>query len=189
MLGDSTILSHASSLSAPGSDASCPRPLVLQPLCPETFDPYGQVIAPLGDGVPFGPQDAQLVLTAGQPRFYIMRLLQRGRRFERITRHRRCTQCLGALGGMPWFLAVAPPSVQPEPDLEQLQAFVVPGDCFIKLHVGTWHAGPYFDAEQVDFYNLELSDTNVVDHDTFSFGDRLGLSFELVEEEPLNLLP
>ncbi len=174
-------MSHAPSFSTPDSKAALPRPLSLQPLSSETFAPYGQVIRPLDDGISFGPQDAQLVLTAGQPRFYIMRLRQRGRCFDRITRHRRCTQCLGALGGMSWLLAVAPPSAQSEPDLALMRAFVVPGDCFIKLHVGTWHAGPYFDAEQVDFYNLELSDTNVVDHETFSFGDRLGLSFELVE--------
>ena len=30
----------------------------------------------------------------------------------------------------------------------------------IKLHLGTWHAGPLFDADSASFFNLELSDTN-----------------------------
>ena len=43
--------------------------------------------------------------------FYIMRLPHRGRRFERITFHGGCTQCLGALApAAPWYLVVAPPS-------------------------------------------------------------------------------
>ena len=38
---------------------------------------------------------------------------------------------------------------------------------FIKLHQATWHAGPFFlEAQHMDFYNLELSDTNIADHFT-----------------------
>jgi len=44
----------------------------------------------------------------------------------------------------------------------------IPGNYFIKLNQGTWHAGPYFDDEFVDFYNLELSDTNINDHHTYN---------------------
>ena len=36
----------------------------------------------------------------------------------------------------------------------------------IKLHLGTWHAGPLFDADSASFFNLELSDTNQNDHET-----------------------
>ena len=34
----------------------------------------------------------------------------------------------------------------------------------IKLNVGTWHAGPYFEQAQISFFNLEFADTNAVDH-------------------------
>ena len=49
------------------------------------------------------------------------------------------------------------------------------------MHVGTWHAGPFFGSGDAaadaadpatatrDFYNLELADTNVVDHTNFDF--------------------
>lgn len=151
-----------------------------QPVTAETFQPFGQVIFPAADGKPFDATDAQLRLEQGIPRFYIMRLTQRGRKFRAITRHGRCTQCLGALGGQEWLIAVAPPNPEPKPDRDRLQAFRIPGNCFIKLEVGTWHAGPYFEQDSLDFYNLELSDTNIVDHFTYSFAQQDELEFEIV---------
>ncbi len=47
----------------------------------ESFAPFGQVIVPAEDGAPFGAADAQLVLTNGTPRLYIMRLCSRGLAF------------------------------------------------------------------------------------------------------------
>ncbi len=156
------------------------RQLVAQPIVPASFAPYGQLIGATADGKLYDREDAQLSLSAGVPRFYIMRLHHRGRRFHRITRHQQCTQCLGSLAGKAWFLAVAPPGPSEAPDLERLQAFRIPGTCFVKLAVGTWHAGPYFDAEWVDFYNLELSDTNQTDHFTHDFRQQQQLEFEIV---------
>ncbi|MEO1683922.1 MAG: ureidoglycolate lyase [Cyanobacteria bacterium J06631_12] len=146
----------------------------------ESFRPFGQLITPQPDNVPFNPQDAQLHLDNGTPRFYIMALHQRGRRFHEITRHGGCTQCLGALDGRTWFLGVAPPSDAPQPTPEDIKVFEIPGSCFVKLEVGTWHAGPYFDDETVNFYNLELSDTNVVDHTTCDLLQTYGITFEIV---------
>jgi ureidoglycolate hydrolase len=146
---------------------------------PATFAPYGQVIMPMDDGIPYGPDDAQLDLAAGIPRFYSMQLHNRGNVFRHITRHKLVTQCLGSMLGATWMLGVAEPSPQRAmPDLQSLKAFIVPRDRFIKLHRGTWHAGPYFAAESALFYNLELSDTNVTDHDTCHLPDIFGLEFE-----------
>jgi ureidoglycolate hydrolase len=147
----------------------------------ENFSPYGQLITPSNDGKMFDERDAQLNLKNGVPRFYIMRLQTRGRKFNRITRHSQCTQCLGSLGGQEWFIGVAPPSSHPQPDLEKLKVFRIPGDCFIKLEVGTWHAGPLFDQPAIDFYNLELSDTNIVDHFTYNFAREQSIEFEIVD--------
>jgi ureidoglycolate hydrolase len=153
--------------------------LPAQPITAKSFQAYGQVIFASEDGKPYNQEDARLSLEQGIPRFYIMRLQQKGRRFSRITRHIRCTQCLGSLEGKDWLIAVAPPNEAVEPSLKDLAAFRIPGNCFIKLEVGTWHAGPYFDHEWVDFYNLELSDTNVIDHETCNLLDRFGLEFEI----------
>jgi hypothetical protein len=42
--------------------------------------------------------------------------------------------------------------------------FAYPPECFIKLGLGTWHAGPYFTEPVRDFYNLEMVDTNTADY-------------------------
>ncbi len=146
----------------------------------EAFYPFGQMITASNDNIPFSDRDAQLQLQNGIPRFYIMRLNQRGRRFHQITRHQLCTQCLGSLENKEWLLGVAPPSQAEFPPLEAIVAFRIPGNCFIKLEVGTWHAGPYFDHAWADFYNLELSDTHLVDHNTCSLLEHYGVEFEIV---------
>ncbi len=156
------------------------KPLPAKLITVEEFKPYGQLITPAKDGKSYDDQDAQLNLKNGTTRFYIMRLEKRGRKFDKITRHSQCTQCLGSLGGKEWLIAVSPPSRSDRPDLNQLAAFRIPGDCFIKLAVGTWHAGPYFDDDFIDFYNLELSDTNIVDHFSHNFRQVEQLEFEII---------
>lgn len=154
-----------------------PRPIVAQPITPEAFRPFGQMISATPDGKPFDADDAQLQLDQGTPRFYIMRLQYRGQQFHQITRHQRCTQCLGALGGKSWWLGVAPPTpTAAAPDPDAIAVFEIPGTCFVKLAVGTWHAGPYFAETWMDFYNLELSDTNQMDHDTCDLRQTYGLT-------------
>ncbi|MEB3828903.1 ureidoglycolate lyase [Phormidium sp. CCY1219] len=156
------------------------RQLPAQWVTPENFQDYGQVIFPASDGEPDPNNEAQLNLENGTPRLYIMRLDCRGRKFHQIARHVECTQCLGAREGKDWFIAVAPPSQGDRPDLDRLMAFRIPGDCFIKLEMGTWHAGPYFDWDAMDFYNLELTDTNIVDFGTYNFKTQDNLEFEIV---------
>ena len=155
------------------------RSLLSIPITPKNFAPFGQVIFASEDGTPFGPDDAQLVLDRGIPRFYIMRLHNRGLTFKTITRHQQCTQCLGSLAGKEWLLGVAPPSPDRQPNPQNIQAFKIPGNCFIKLNLGTWHAGPYFEGEWVDFYNLELTDTNISDHETVDLWEMLGVEFAI----------
>lgn len=147
----------------------------------ENFAPYGDLVLPSRDGKPFDETDAKLDLSQGTPRFYIMQLTRRGKQFHKITRHQLCTQCLGALEGKSWLLAVSPPNDSSKPDVNQLKAFQIPGNCFIKLHQGTWHAGPYFENEMINFYNLELSDTNEVDHFSYDFLAEDNLIWEITD--------
>jgi ureidoglycolate hydrolase len=157
-----------------------PTPLPAALITPENFRPYGQVITASPDHKGFDATDAQLSLEQGTPRFYIMRLPKRGRTFWKITRHVKCTQCLGSLEGKEWLMAVAPPGKSDQPDLDAIAAFRIPGNCFIKLERGTWHAGPYFEQEAIDFYNLELTDTNLVDHHTCDLKSLYGVEFEII---------
>jgi ureidoglycolate hydrolase len=162
------------------------RDLPVMDLSPESFAPYGTVILPMEDGSPVGPQDAALQLGAGVPRFYAMRLPNRGLVINRITRHRQVTQVLGSAGGLPWLLAVAPPPAEDTPDaepqLEDIRAFRIPGDAAIMLRRGAWHAGPLFETPEASFFNLELSDTNVTDHWSCDLAKRYGVTLRLVVE-------
>lgn len=157
------------------------RDLPATAITTENFAPFGELIAPIEDGVPFGPADAKLDLTQGIPRLYIMRLPRKGLVFKQITRHRGVTQCLSALGGKSWLLAVAPPKnfddPKAEPALEDIAGFLIPGTVAVKLHRGTWHAGPYFEDEEINFLNLELADTNEVDHQNSYLLKRFGFAF------------
>ena len=159
--------------------------ITVKKLSPETitreaFAPYGELIEPSPYGKPHDELDAKLELSEGRPRLYIMRSPQHGMEFDRITRHLKVTQCLGARNDRDWVIAVAPPDpTSSRPDVSRLAAFRVPGETTIKLHLGTWHAGPYFKWDYVDFFNLELSDTNQTDSEHYSFSENEGCIFRL----------
>jgi ureidoglycolate hydrolase len=159
--------------------------LVAVPLTPEAFAPFGKVIMATDDMTPATDVDEALDLSEGAPRFYIMKLDFRGYEVKGITRHRAVTQCLASVGGRPWLLGVAPPSDNADPaaqpDLEAIRAFIIPGDVSVLLYRGTWHAGPYFHSDQMSFFNLELNNTNVVDHHTCHFGPSFGFHYRLID--------
>ncbi|KAL9995723.1 putative rmlC-like cupin domain superfamily, ureidoglycolate lyase domain superfamily [Helianthus debilis subsp. tardiflorus] len=169
-----------------------PTVVKLKPIeaTPETFKDFGQVVQASPDGDQFGPHDAQLDLSQGTPRFYIMHLQDRDLKFSKITHHASVTQCLGSISGDVWYLGVAKASiVDPNADekkgenvlqsnsghlfkppaVDSVRVFKISGPKFLKLNRGTWHAGPLFKPNSMDFYNLELSNTNVVDHTSHDF--------------------
>lgn len=112
-----------------------------------------------------------------------MHLQDRPLKFSKITHHASVTQCLGSIGGDVWYLGIAKPSIigskedksdggripvqsrcghfYVPPSVDDIRVFRIAGSKFLKLNRGTWHAGPLFKADAVDFYNLELSNTNV----------------------------
>lgn len=155
----------------------------------ESIKPYATLLEAGIDGTPFGPADAPLFLGNAveyTPRFYLMKLERKALTISHITRHRKVTQCLAALNGKSWFILLAPPgdndNPNDKPDTSQLAAFTVSGSQAIALKQGTWHAGPYFLDEFVDFVNLELSDTNITDHQTVNLAVEFGLYVELLSQ-------
>ncbi|KAG7638627.1 putative rmlC-like cupin domain superfamily, ureidoglycolate lyase domain superfamily [Arabidopsis thaliana] len=166
---------------------------------PENFAEYGQVIEASRDGAGFGPNDAQLDLSRGIPRFYIMRIRDTPFDFSVLTHHASVTQCLGSIGGHVWYLGVAKPTLIEDgddgkmvdklksrsghlyapPAVEEIRIFRVSGPKFIKLNHGTWHVGPLFSDSYMDFYNLELSNTNAVDRTTYDFIKNKGVTIRV----------
>ena len=139
-------------------------------LSSEAFAPYGQVIWPEDDGGDWQLGDAELDFNQGLPRFYLMRLAAKELRVHELAAHRQVTQCLGVMDPYPWHIAVAPASHAAEQPIDattEIQAFTVPPRCILKLHRGTWHAGPLFvSPAELVFCNLELRDTNSTDRFT-----------------------
>jgi ureidoglycolate lyase len=131
---------------------------------------YGTLVEPTEDGAIFDTASAQLSLNRGTPRFYFMTLRRREMKITHITRHTQVTQCLVALNGQRWFVLLGAPEEPDKPNAtprnETLQAFEFVGPQALALHRGTWHAGPFFLTDEMIFVNLELSDTNIVDHHT-----------------------
>ncbi|HEX3576305.1 MAG TPA: ureidoglycolate lyase [Rhodopila sp.] len=160
------------------------RDLPVMDLSPAAFAPYGTVIPPMEDGTAFGPQDGVLRFGTGIPRFYTMRVPNRGMVISHITRHRQVTQVLASSGGQSWLLAVAPPPAEDVPEArpapQDIRAFRIPGDTAVMLLRGAWHAGPLFEAPEASFFNLGLSDTNVTDHWSCDLKQQFGLSLRLV---------
>jgi ureidoglycolate hydrolase len=158
--------------------------ITAQPATPGAIAPFGTLIEPGADGTPFGPGDARLELGAGTPRLYIMRLAHRPLLVKGITRHRRVTQCLAATKGMEWFICLAAPAdpgaPDAKPDPDGIACFRIPGDVALALKRGTWHAGPFFEAPEGDFLNLELSDTNETDHHTVRLDAEYGIALQIV---------
>ena len=142
-----------------------------QELTPAAFEPFGHIIEPRRTGEQFdrtkpyvpstGHGHVPLVLTNGEPVLRIMHQRLRGLRFGKMARHIRVSQCLGSIGGKDWYLGVAAPGESVA--LDEVAAFHIPGDRIVKLHVGTWHAGPHFTHEEAMFLNLENADTNSQD--------------------------
>jgi ureidoglycolate hydrolase len=162
--------------------APSPHKIAVRPLAAETFAPYGQVIATrkvFGQGVgthqdpSADPEEAKLVLSEGTPRLWIMHSGKIGTRFSRIARHRRTTQCLGSVDGTEWLLGVAPAgdlSDKAAPALADIVGFRIPAGAIVKLHLGTWHAGPHHQRDEARFLNLELMDTNEADFHAVELG-------------------
>ena len=155
-------------------DARAPFSVPAQDLTEQAFAPYGDVIKPRLSGEQFDRSNSydptnenthvKLVMTNGIPTLRIMHQRLRGLTFSKMARHLRVSQCLGSLQGKEWYLAVAAPTKDNLlPRLEDITAFRIPGDRIIKLHVGTWHAGPHFEHEECLFLNLENEDTNTRD--------------------------
>jgi ureidoglycolate hydrolase len=152
--------------------------LKAEALTHEGFDKFGVVLEALEDGTPFTPEEAVLDLSEGTPRFYLMSLEDKPLEFTRITRHLHATQTLLAVGGAEWFIAVAPAGDFAEtavPDVQDIRVFRISGETAITLRKGTWHSGPYFQAQKLNFANIELADTNVVDHHTYRLDESLGV--------------
>ena len=143
------------------------------------FEQFGTAILPVDDMTPHSISDAELIFNGANLRYYVMRLRRRPAMLGSMTRHTQATQCLSSADAQPWWLAVASAKLASE-ELDHTTVQLVnvqPGEG-VKLHQGTWHAGPFFVAPTALFFNLELSDTNITDHNSQPLTTKLGLNLK-----------
>ena len=149
-------------------------------LCDCQFERFGTAILPIDDMTPHSEIDAELVFDGTKLRYYVMRLRKRPPILASMTPHSRATQCLGSADAKAWWMAVADPALRPEElDFTSVNLVEVQPGEGVKLHQGTWHAGPYFLSSSALFFNLELSDTNLTDHNFHHLSVPIKLKLEL----------
>lgn len=116
------------------------RALTLEPLTPEGFAPFGDVIAPPapGERVSLGATLTALQ-GAASPRLsfnnaaaWDLPLLA-----TQMERHNRSSQCFVPMDVARWVLLVAPDDGG-RPDTAALRAFLARGDQAVNYHLGTW---------------------------------------------------
>ena len=154
--------------------------LISELITPEKFKQFGEVIYPCDNRRPFSEElDLNLDVRRGEPRLYVMQLPYHGLSFNKISRHVNCSQRLGSMESKNWYLAVCPPNNESEtPDLSRIKLFEIPPSCIIKIEPGTWHEGPYFTHEYVNFLNLEHQDTILNDYYTYHFDETYSFDIE-----------
>lgn len=63
-----------------------------------------------------------------------------------LERHTQLAQAFIPLCGTPFVSAMAPPDAREEdgfPALDEIRAFIIPGDCGIQINAGVWHEPPF----------------------------------------------
>jgi ureidoglycolate hydrolase len=147
------------------------------------FEQFGTAILPVDDMTPHSIGDAELIFNGSNLRYYVMRLRRRPAMLGSMTRHIHATQCLSSADAQPWWLAVASAKLASE-QLNHITVQLVnvqPGEA-VKLHQGTWHAGPFFLTPTALFFNLELSDTNISDHNSHPLKSKLELNLKMNQQ-------
>ena len=137
--------------------------IACEPLTPESFAPFGQVLRS-------EPHEGAIAVRDGEE--WVLNVLSYGHRplvCDHLNAHHRATQTLVPLGAQPALLIVAPPGLplSSRADLEHVRAFVLDGTAAVNLGHGTWHWGPYPIGDHVDLLNLQgrgfATDNEVID--------------------------
>ena len=132
------------------------RTVQAQPLSPESFAPYGRVIAGLGEptlarsDIDYWHDVADLTGLGNDG--IIGYLIAHRREFvlESIERHNHCAELFVPVDGITLF-PVAPPSPGEGPDLSRLAVFILEPGQAVLLHTGTWHWAPFPVSERAAF--------------------------------------
>lgn len=128
------------------------RQIPAQTATPENFAPFGVLLTAQGrKRLPINTYGASFDLyregfESDQPiEWFIVNGTHRGYGVLFLERHMQLSQTFIPVGGRPFYTIVARPGAREEngfPALDELRAFLVPGDTAIQIHRGCWHENP-----------------------------------------------
>ncbi|HKF78026.1 MAG TPA: ureidoglycolate lyase [Candidatus Dormibacteraeota bacterium] len=126
----------------------------IEPVTRASFAPFGTLLSP--DGVERLPRHVyEGKIESYRPgsfesdrpvEWVVSRLGVRSYTVVYMERHFLLTQTFIPLGGNPIVMVVARPDARLEndiPAIDEIHAFLVPGDSAVNIHRGTWHEPPY----------------------------------------------
>jgi ureidoglycolate lyase len=117
------------------------RRIILEPLTPEAFAPFGDVVEPAKPGTRVSLTDS---LASGgaatQPKlsFSTAKPWDLPLEATQMERHMLTSQCFVPMDVERWVVMVAS-DVGGRPDIGKLRAFLARGDQAVNYHLGTWH--------------------------------------------------
>lgn len=123
-----------------------------EPLTAEAFAPFGTILSPEGHTrLPINSYGDRVDIyrepfESDQPsEWFIVQFWERKLSAIYLERHNEITQTFIPLAGGSFVLVVARPDAREEdglPAMDEVRAFVIPGDKAIQLHRSTWHENP-----------------------------------------------
>lgn len=147
--------------------------LTVQPMTPEAFAPYGEMIGERGE--------IEIDLGGGRASVFAQTVESQPLRFDFLGRHEQTEQVFSPLGATKSIIAVAPPSEGDGnmPDPQRMAAFLVDGTCAFKLHKGCWHTSAFPLAERATFLVMDREGTLERDYDLRDLKTSLGVVVEI----------
>ncbi|MDX2033517.1 MAG: ureidoglycolate lyase [Blastocatellia bacterium] len=147
--------------------------LTVQPMTPEAFAPYGEMIGERGE--------IEVDLGGGRASVAAQTVEARPLRFDFLGRHEQTEQVFSPLGAGQSIIALAPPSEgnSQVPDLQRMAAFLVDGASAFKLHRGCWHTSVFPLAERATFLVMDREGTLENDFDLRDLKTSLGVVVEI----------
>jgi ureidoglycolate lyase len=128
------------------------RKLKVEIPTPESFAPFGRLLTPQGrNRLPINTYGDKLDLyrenfSSDQPiEWFIYEGRKRWNGVLFLERHQQLTQTFIPVGGKAVYTVVAPANCREEngfPAIDEMRAFLMPGDTPFQLHRATWHENP-----------------------------------------------
>ena len=119
----------------------------------ENFEPFGHILSledqerlPINLYPGVDVYRPALIHAETETEWLVTRTSVREFRLLFLERHAKLAQAFIPLGGTPFLSCMAPadaPEVDGFPALDQVKAFIVPGDRGIQIHAGVWHEPPF----------------------------------------------